>query len=120
MGNGVVVLKNRYKEMLMVGLFTAFMGQVNFYPFGTDFRITVGVVVFTFLLLYFYSLPIIATSIVTGISVLLVRVGIDFFAYAIIHHPAGAGHGTGLPKRVYRLQCRYHHHLPGPETGPSH
>lgn len=75
-------MKNRYKEILLVGLFTALMGQVNFYPFGTDFRITVGVIVFTFLLLYFFSLPIIATAVVTGISVLLVRVGIDIFAYA--------------------------------------
>jgi two-component system sensor histidine kinase YcbA len=96
MGNGVVDLKNRYKEMLLVGLFTAFMGQVNFYPFGTDFRITVGVVVFTFLLLYFYSLPIVATSIVTGISVLLVRVGIDFFAYAINFDAAFSKHIPGM------------------------
>jgi len=69
--------------MLMVGLFTAFMGQVNFYPFRTDFRITVGVVMFTFLLLYFHSIPIVATSIITGISVLLIRVGIDVFANTI-------------------------------------
>ncbi|MHB1393796.1 MAG: ATP-binding protein [Clostridia bacterium] len=73
-------MKKRFKEMLMVGLFTAFMGQVNFYPFGTDFRITVGVVIFTFLLLYFHSVPIVATSIATGISVLVIRVGIDVFA----------------------------------------
>lgn len=72
-------MKNRLKEMLLVGLFTAFMGQVNFYPFGTDFRITVGVVMFTFLLLYFHTLPIVATSIITGISVLMIRVGIDIF-----------------------------------------
>ena len=76
---GVDALNNRLKEILMVGLFTAFMGQVNFYPFGTDFRITVGVVMFTFLLLYFHSVPIITTSIVTGLSVLAVRVGIDVF-----------------------------------------
>ncbi|MDF2591415.1 MAG: Integral rane sensor signal transduction histidine kinase [Clostridia bacterium] len=80
---GVVSLKSRIKKMLMVGLFTAFMGQVNFYPFRTDFRITVGVVMFTFLLLYFHSVPIVATSIITGISVLLMRVGIDVFANAI-------------------------------------
>lgn len=76
-------MKNRVQEILLVGLFTALMGQVNFYPFGTDFRITIGVVIFTFLLLYFHSIPIIATSIVTGISVLVIRVGIDVFAYSI-------------------------------------
>lgn len=89
-------MNNRYKEMLLVGLFTAFMGQVNFYPFGTDFRITVGVIVFTFLLLYFYSLPIIATAVVTGISVLLIRVGIDVFTYAAIAEDAFLRHLPGM------------------------
>jgi len=89
-------LKNRYKEMLLVGLFTAFMGQVNFYPFGTDFRITVGVIVFTFLLLYFYSLPIIATAVVTGVSVLLIRVGIDVFTYAANVEAAFLRHLPGM------------------------
>ena len=76
-------MKSKIKKMLMVGLFTALMGQVNFYPFGTDFRITLGVVMFTFLLLYFHSVPIVATSIITGISVLLIRVGLDVFTHAI-------------------------------------
>lgn len=76
---GVDILKNNIKEMLIVGMFTAFMGQVHFYPFGTDFRITVGVILFTFLLLYFHTLPIISTSIATGVSVLLIRVAIDVF-----------------------------------------
>lgn len=82
-GIGVAVMKSRLKKMLMVGIFTASMGQVNFYPFGTDFRITVGVVMFTFLLLYFHSVPIVATSIITGISVLSIRVGIDVFAHSV-------------------------------------
>lgn len=98
--NEVVILKSKYKEMLIVGLFTAFMGQVNFYPFGTDFRITVGVVIFTFLLLYFNSLPIVATSIVTGVSVLMIRVGIDVFANAISIDTAYYKH---LPGMIYYI-----------------
>ncbi|HYF83302.1 MAG TPA: sensor histidine kinase [Clostridia bacterium] len=93
-------MKIRYNEMLMVGLFTAFMGQVNFYPFGTDFRITVGVVIFTFLLLYFHSLPIVATSIATGISVLVVRVGIDVFANAVSFEAAAYKH---IPALMYYI-----------------
>lgn len=93
-------MKNRLKEMLMVGLFTAFMGQVNFYPFGTDFRITVGVVMFTFLLLYFHSIPILATSIVTGVSVLLVRVGIDVFASTSSFEAAAYKH---VPALIYYI-----------------
>ncbi len=100
MDNEVAALKNKFKEMLMVGLFTAFMGQVNFYPFGTDFRITVGVVVFTFLLLYFHTLPIVATSVATGISVLAVRMGIDVFANAVSFDAAAYKH---IPALMYYI-----------------
>lgn len=91
-------MRNRLQEMLLVGLFTALMGQVNFYPFGTDFRITIGVVVFTFLLLYFHSISIIATSIITGVAVLFIRVGIDVFAYAEV---AGNAFDKHLPALMY-------------------
>ena len=100
MGNEVFTLKNRLKEMLMVGLITAFMGQVHFYPFGTDFRITIGVVMFTFLLLYFHSLSIVATSIVTGVLVLMVRVGIDVFANAVNVDVASYRH---MPALMYYI-----------------
>ncbi|OGO79530.1 MAG: hypothetical protein A2Y23_09680 [Clostridiales bacterium GWB2_37_7] len=93
-------MKNRIKEILLVSLFTAFMGQVNFYPFGTDFRITVGVVTFTFLLLYFHSIPIIATSIVTGVSVLLLRVGIDMFVNVVSFNVASLKH---MPALMYYI-----------------
>ncbi|HOE57940.1 MAG TPA: hypothetical protein PLI20_10155, partial [Bacillota bacterium] len=89
-------MKSKYKEMLIVGLFTAFMGQVNFYPFGTDFRITIGVVVFTFLLLYFHSLPIVSTSVFTGISVLAVRIGIDMFTGTAVLEAALSRHMPAL------------------------
>lgn len=93
-------MKNKYKEMLIIGLFTAFMGQVNFYPFGTDFRITVRVVIFTFLLLYFHSLSIVPASIFTGISVLAVRVGIDVFIGAACFNDALSRH---LPALMYYI-----------------
>lgn len=100
MVNEVDILKNRFKEMLIVGLFTALMGQVHFYPFGTDFRITVGVVVFTFLLLYFHTLPIVPASIATGVAVLAVRVGIDLFTSAASLNAAFTRH---LPALMYYL-----------------
>lgn len=100
MDNEVAALKNRFIEMLIVSLFTAFMGQVNFYPFGTDFRITVGVVIFGFLLLYFHSLPIVTTSITTGISVFVIRVGIDVFANAANFDAAFYRH---IPALIYYI-----------------
>jgi len=95
-GNEVVDLRNKYKEMLIVGMCTALMGQVNFYPFGTDFRITIGVVAFTFLLLYFHTIPIISSSIITGLSVLMLRVGIDIFANSIGMEAAFYKHMPGM------------------------
>lgn len=100
MDSEVAALKNRFIEMLIVSLFTAFMGQVNFYPFGTDFRITVGVVIFGFLLLYFHSLPIVTTSITTGISVFVIRVGIDVFANAANFDAAFYRH---IPALIYYI-----------------
>ena len=89
-------MKNKYKEMLIVGICTALMGQVNFYPFGTDFRITIGVVAFTFLLLYFHTIPIISSSIITGLSVLMLRVGIDIFANSMGLEAAFYKHMPGM------------------------
>ncbi|HOS70280.1 MAG TPA: ATP-binding protein [Bacillota bacterium] len=89
-------MKNKYKEMLIVGMCTALMGQVNFYPFGTDFRITIGVVAFTFLLLYFHTIPIISSSIITGLSVLMLRVGIDIFANSMGLEAAFYKHMPGM------------------------
>ncbi|HOM43183.1 MAG TPA: ATP-binding protein [Bacillota bacterium] len=89
-------MKNKYKEMLIVGMCTALMGQVNFYPFGTDFRITIGVVAFTFLLLYFHTIPIISSSIITGLSVLMLRVGIDIFANSMAMDAAFYKHMPGM------------------------
>lgn len=105
-------MKKNYKEMLMVAVFTALIGQVHFYPFGTDFRITVGVIIFTYLLLYFHTLPVVATSILTGLSVLLIRMGLDIFTHAVPldtafyrHIPAllyYAAYGTLIDKASFR------------------
>ena len=89
-------MRNKYKEMLIVGMGTALMGQVNFYPFGTDFRISIGVVAFTFLMLYFHTIPIISSSIITGLSVLMLRVGIDVFANSMAMDATFYKHMPGM------------------------
>lgn len=94
----LVILKRNIKEIMIVGLSTALMGQVYFYPFGTDFRITIGVVVFTFLILYFQAIPVIAASVTTGFCVLLIRVLIDVFVGPLSLDAAAARH---IPALVY-------------------
>ncbi len=66
----------------------AVFGQVHFYPFNTDFRITFGVILFPFLLMYFYSVPIVYCTIVSAISVISLRVFLDIWTNDIIYSVA--------------------------------
>lgn len=97
---GADYLKKNVKKILIVGFFTALMGQVHFYPFGTDFRITIGVIVFTFLILYFQSLSIIPASIITGLCVLLIRIPLDILTNALSFTAAFTRH---IPALMYYI-----------------
>jgi len=70
-------MSKNLKEMLLVALFTALLGQINFYPFGTEFRISIAVILFPFLLLYFRNLTIADTAMVVAVFVVITRVFID-------------------------------------------
>lgn len=69
-------MKRNLGEMLIIAIFTGVIGQIHFYPFGTDFRLTFGVVVFTFLILYF-RVPIMATAAMSCAFILSLRIGLD-------------------------------------------
>ncbi|WP_372997185.1 sensor histidine kinase [Lutispora sp.] len=70
-------MSKNMKEMLLVAVFTAILGQINFYPFGTEFRITIAVILFPFLLLYFRNLTIADTAVAVAVFVVITRVVID-------------------------------------------
>lgn len=72
-------MNRNVKEMLMVAFLTAIMGQIHFYPFGTEFRITIAVILFPFLLLYFRYITIADTAVMVAVFVLMTRVTIDVF-----------------------------------------
>lgn len=91
--------KNRISEMLVIALFTALIGQIHFYPFGTDFRLTLGVVVFTFLILYF-KVPIMATATLSALFVLSLRTGLDHLSGA---YPIGDSITRHLPAVFFYL-----------------
>lgn len=69
-------MKKNIGEMMIIAIFTAVIGQIHFYPFGTDFRLTFGVVVFTFLILYF-RVPIVATAGLSTVFIIALRTGLD-------------------------------------------
>lgn len=62
----------RLHQILTVAM-TIILGQFYFNPFGTEFRITLGVIALTFLLIYFKDIHIIKTTIITGVSIFLFR-----------------------------------------------
>ncbi|MCQ1531078.1 ATP-binding protein [Lutispora saccharofermentans] len=74
-------MNKNIKEMLIVAFFTAIMGQIHFYPFGTEFRITIAVILFPFLLLYFRNLLIADTAVLVAVFVLITRTAIDILLY---------------------------------------
>lgn len=93
------LMKKNYGEMFLIALFTAVIGQIHFYPFGTDFRLTLGVVVFTFLILYF-RVPIIATAALSTVFILGLRVGLDVAGGL---YPAGDSLIRHMPAMLFYL-----------------
>lgn len=75
---GVAFLKSRYVQIGAVALGTAIAGELKINPFAGDiFRIGLGSSAFLLCLLLMRRLPYVATGVVTGMTVLLFRMGLD-------------------------------------------
>jgi two-component system sensor histidine kinase YcbA len=75
--NGELMKTTTAKEsrlhLILTVSMTVILGQFYFNPFGTQFRITLGVIALTFLLIYFRDISIIKTSLITGLSIFIFR-----------------------------------------------
>ncbi|MEA3423259.1 MAG: ATP-binding protein [Bacillota bacterium] len=69
-----------FNKIAIIALATALFGQVYLNPFNTDFRISIGIVVLTLLLIKFKNTPIIITTVITGIVVVAFRVLLGYIA----------------------------------------
>lgn len=83
------------KELVITTVLTALVGEIYLYPLNIGFRFTAGVVIVSFLLLYFSFVPEIVLLTVTGVGVFIFRVMIGFLleGYSIkmlinLHYPA--------------------------------
>lgn len=88
-------VKSYYKEMLITAALAALTGELYFYPFGTNFRFTVGVVTLSFLVLYFDYIPEMVLVPFSGLVIMIFRIllscviGKSTFIYAVnLHYPA--------------------------------
>ncbi len=66
-------INDKIKHTIITVFLTVILGQFYFNPFYTEFRITLGVIALTFLLIYFNDISILKTSFIVGLSVFLFR-----------------------------------------------
>lgn len=92
---GLINEKSRnIEKLILVAVFTTFMGQIYFTPFGTEFRLTFAVVVLNILILTFKEINPISTINLVGILMFLVRSSVfvfnqngTFFEAFMIYYP---------------------------------
>ncbi len=68
------MIKNQFNKMFIIAIATTIFGQVYMNPFGTDFRISIGIVVLALLLVRFEDTPIFRTTLMTGFVVVVFRI----------------------------------------------
>lgn len=74
--------RDRITEVLFIAAATALMGQVYIHPFNSSFRISLGIVAMTLLILKFEKVPINITGITSGLAIFGFRVFLDYIATA--------------------------------------
>mgnify|MGYP001315043912 CR=1 FL=1 len=74
-------LPKHLDKVILVAVFTTFMGQIYVRPFGTDFRLTFAVVALNILMITFKSIPSVPTINLVGVLMLLVRSVVYAFNY---------------------------------------
>ncbi|MBS7526660.1 hypothetical protein KHM83_08225 [Fusibacter paucivorans] len=67
----------KVEQIFIVAIFTTFMGQIYLSPFGTEFRLTLAVVVLNVLMLTFQEIEPIITINLVGIMMFAVRSGLN-------------------------------------------
>jgi len=87
--------KRSNQLMLLIVLATTILGQIYAKPFGTDFRVSIGIIALSVLLLRFNHVSIIKTCSLTGFAIFAFRVVLDFVPQTyelvdliIMHFPA--------------------------------
>jgi len=74
--------KDRVTEIFFIAAATALMGQVYIHPFNSSFRISLGIVAMTLLLLKFEKVSIVSTGILSGLSIFGFRVFLEYVSTA--------------------------------------
>ncbi|MEK8128154.1 ATP-binding protein [Paenibacillus filicis] len=109
------------ERLLILGIImvaSAFFGEMKVNPFGGSFRFSLGIAAFFFGLLWFRSVPVISTGLLTGMFILCFRTGLDTLLYGIdlqdslhVHLPS-AGFYISFTLLLYLSHARSHLEFP--------
>lgn len=77
-----MINRDRSTEVLFIAAATALMGQVYIHPFNSTFRISLGIVAMTLLILKFEKVPITVTGLMSGFAIFGFRVFLQYVSTA--------------------------------------
>ncbi len=77
-----MIKRDRVTEVFFIAAATALMGQVYIHPFNSSFRISLGIVAMTLLILKFEKVPIAITGFISGGAIFGFRVFLDYVSTA--------------------------------------
>lgn len=90
---------DRTRILIVLVLSTALLGEVKLNPFGDTFRFSLGIVAYFFGLLWF-AVPVLSTGLLTGVFVVLFRIGVDLVSG---HVGLLASFGQHIPIFIFYL-----------------
>ncbi|MBC8014889.1 MAG: histidine kinase [Sporomusaceae bacterium] len=93
------IMKNN-RSLINTVTLVSLTSVVYIYPFGSSFRFTIAIVLLTTFLLYFKQLSILSSTIITGVSIVVLRGTIDML---IGHHGYVSAFMLNIPALAYYI-----------------
>ncbi|AFH59869.2 histidine kinase [Paenibacillus mucilaginosus K02] len=72
----MVAINEKGLLLLLMAVMVPLAGELHFYPFGDDFRISLGTPAFFFFLLWIRGVPAVLSGLLAGVCVMLFRMGL--------------------------------------------
>ncbi|MCL6587187.1 MAG: sensor histidine kinase [Anoxybacillus sp.] len=111
-------MRERMLPIFLLIIATAFFGEMKVNPFGSSFRFSLGSAVFFFGLIWFRTVPVVWTGLLTGLFISLFRTSIDLlmsdvsWSDSLLSHLPAACYYLAFALFVHVLRLRNYMELP--------
>ncbi|GGJ57824.1 two-component system sensor histidine kinase YcbA [Anoxybacillus voinovskiensis] len=111
-------MRERMLPIFLLIIATAFFGEMKVNPFGSSFRFSLGSAVFFFGLIWFRTVPVVWTGLLTGLFISLFRTSIDLlmsgvsWGDSLLSHLPAACYYLAFALFVHALRLRNYMELP--------